>query len=105
MICTLDIINGFSLPIQLYAFSPISSLDKRIQNEAHTAFTFSNIKQAIIDEDIIMPLNGTFAGYKCAMILVNEMPIELIATTLSEREIWGDSIFKGDFLYSINYDV
>jgi hypothetical protein len=60
-------INGFSLPIQFYASSPNSSLDKRIQNEAHTAFTFSNIEQAIIDEDIIMPLNGTFAGYKYAM--------------------------------------
>ncbi|WP_282798692.1 hypothetical protein [Lactococcus lactis] len=96
---TLDIKNDLSLPVQLHAFGPSSSLDKIIQKEAHVAFKVTNIKEAIKDSKIIMPLYEPFSGYQCAMILVNNQPIELIETNLTEREIWGDGIFKDSILY------
>lgn len=29
-------------------------------------------------------------GYRCAMILVNDVLIELVETSLSEEQIWND---------------
>lgn len=37
------------------------------------------------------------------MIRVNDQPIELIETTLSETEIWGDGLFKDSILYPQNH--
>ncbi|GHU36310.1 hypothetical protein FACS1894193_08220 [Bacilli bacterium] len=99
---TLDIQNDFGLPVQLHAFGAASTLDEKIKTQAHVAFTCSDIAQAIAGEVVIMPLYEPFAGYRCAMILVNEQPIELIETTLSESEIWGDGMFKDSLLYSEN---
>ncbi|QAT50805.1 hypothetical protein EQM14_14095 [Caproiciproducens sp. NJN-50] len=40
-----------------------------------------------------------FAGCRCAMVLINNQLIELIETTLSESEIWGDGVFRDSILY------
>jgi len=96
---SLDQQNKLGIPIELHAFGPNSSLDSLIQTQTHVAFTTNDVKAAIADEQIIMPLYQPFAGYQTAMILVNGQPIELIETTLSEREIWGDGIFKDSILY------
>jgi hypothetical protein len=37
------------------------------------------------------------------MILVNRQPIKLIETRLTEKEIWGDGIFKDSLLYPNNH--
>lgn len=97
---SLDMKNDLSLPIELHAFGPASSLDPLIQKEPHVAFKVNNIDKALIDKKILMPLYQPFADYRCAMILVNEQPIELIETTLSESEIWGDGIYKDSILYN-----
>lgn len=97
---SLDMKNDLSLPIELHAFDPASSLDPLIQKEPHVAFKVNNIDKALIDKKILMPLYQPFADYRCAMILVNEQPIELIETTLSESEIWGDGIYKDSILYN-----
>ncbi|GAB2023564.1 hypothetical protein RyT2_26410 [Pseudolactococcus yaeyamensis] len=99
---TLDIQNDFGLPIQLHAFGEASTLDEKIRTQAHVAFTCSDIEQAIADEVVIMPLYEPFAGYRCAMIWVNQQSIELIETTLSEKQIWGDGLFKDRLLYPEN---
>lgn len=96
---SLDMKNDLSLPIELHAFGENSSLDKRIQENPHVAFKVDYIEAALLNEEIIMPLYEPFSGYRCAMIWVNEQPIELIETTLSEKEIWGDGIFKDSILY------
>ncbi len=83
-------------------FGEVSSLDEKIQTQAHVAFTCSDIEQAIAGEHVIMPLYEPFSGYRCAMIWVNQQPIEVIETTLSESEIWGDGIFKDSLLYPEN---
>lgn len=90
---SLDMKNSLSLPIELHAFGPNSSLDKRIQSNPHIAFKVDYMEAALENEEIIMPLYQPFSGYRCAMIWVNEQPIELIETQLSEEEIWGDGIF------------
>ena len=75
---TLDILNELSLPIQLHAFGEGSPLDYRIQQEAHVAFKVANIKEALANKEVIMPLYTPFSGYQCAMVLINSQPIELI---------------------------
>jgi len=99
---SLDKQNDLSIPIELHAFGPNSSLDDRIQRLPHVAFKVDDIDAALVGEEVIMPLYQPFAGYRCAMIWVNEQPIELIETTLSESAIWGDGIFKDSILYPNN---
>ena len=96
---TLDSLNDLSLPIQLHAFGDASELHEKIKTQTHVAFKVSDIVEALKDQEIIMPLYEPFSGYQCAMILVNRQPIELIETSLSEREIWGDGLFKDSKLY------
>ena len=100
---SLDEANPLTIPVELHAFGPKCTLDAHIQTEPHVAFTTDDIESALKNETIIMPLYQPFAGYQCAMILVNGQPIELIETTLSESEIWGDGIFKDSILYP-NHD-
>lgn len=97
---SLDMKNDLSLPIELHAFGENSSLDVRIQKEPHVAFKVNDIESALDGKEIVMPLYQPFAGYRCAMVIINKQLIELIETTLSESEIWGDGIFKDSILYS-----
>lgn len=96
---TLNRLNELSLPIQLHAFGEASELHEIIKQQSHVAFKVSNIREALKGQEIIMPLYEPFSGYQCAMILVNRQPIELIETSLLEREIWGDGLFKDSKLY------
>ncbi|MHB8061048.1 MAG: hypothetical protein ACYDG2_00225 [Ruminiclostridium sp.] len=96
---SLDMKNDLSIPIELHAFGKNSSLDVRIQKEPHVAFKVNDIVAALKGKEIIMPLYQPFAGYRCAMVIINEQLVELIETSLSEREIWGDGIFKDSILY------
>lgn len=96
---SLDMYNELSIPIELHAFGKNSPLDKRIQSYPHVAFKTNNIEQALKDKEIVMPLYQPFANYRCAMVMINHQLIELIETTLSEKEIWGDGIFKDSILY------
>lgn len=96
---SLDMKNGLSIPIELHAFGKNSSLHPRIQKEMHVAFKVENISLALENKEILMPLYQPFANYRCAMINLNDQLIELIETSLSESEIWGDGIFKDSILY------
>lgn len=96
---SLDNVNALSIPVQLHAFGPNSSLHHRIRTESHVAFKVDNIELAMQGFEVLMPLYQPFANYRCTMIVVNEQLIELIETSLSKREIWGDGIFKDSILY------
>lgn len=96
---SLDKQNDLMIPIELHAFGSKSSLDIRIQQEDHVAFKVDCIEKALLNEEIVMPLYQPFAEYRCAMIRINEQLIEVIETSLTEREIWGDGIFKDSLLY------
>lgn len=96
---SLDMKNDLLLPIELHAFGENSSLHVRIQTESHVAFKVNDIEAALQGKEIIMPLYQPFAGYRNSMIILNHQLIELIETSLSESEIWGDGIFKDSILY------
>ena len=96
---SLDMKNDLSIPIEPHAFGENSSLDARIQKETHIAFKVNDIEAALQGKEIVMSLYQPFAGYRCARVIVNRQLIELIETTLSESEIWGDGIFKDSILY------
>lgn len=96
---SLDKFNDLTIPIELHSFGPNSSLAKIIQTNSHVAFTVDNIDAALLNQEIIMEKYTPFKDYTCAMILINGQPVELIETTLSEKEIWGDRIFKDSSLY------
>ncbi|MFT8872622.1 MAG: hypothetical protein ABF868_10040 [Sporolactobacillus sp.] len=99
---SLDQHNALGLPIELHAFGPDCTLHELIQREPHVAFTTVDIERALVGETILMPLYQPFKDYRCAMVLVSGQPVELIETTLSESEIWGDGIFKDSLLYPEN---
>ncbi|MDR0617255.1 MAG: hypothetical protein LBG23_00500 [Endomicrobium sp.] len=42
-----------------------------------------------------MPLYEPLKGYRCAMILVNDVLIELGETSLSEKQIWNETLNNG----------
>ncbi|MBT9671197.1 hypothetical protein GPK34_04015 [Secundilactobacillus kimchicus] len=96
---SLDQQNDLTIPIELHAFGPNCSLDPLIQEQPHVAFTVDDIETALQGQEIIMSLYEPFKGYRCAMVLENGQPVELIETSLSEREIWGDGIFRNSVLY------
>ncbi len=84
--------------IQFHRFDEGSSLDKRIQNSMHIAFKTDDIEKYISNKEVIMPLYEPFKGYKVAMVLLDGIPIEIIETSLSEKEIWEDD-HSGSVLY------
>ncbi|SDT48960.1 hypothetical protein SAMN05444162_4549 [Paenibacillaceae bacterium GAS479] len=85
--------------IQHHRFEPNSPLNENIRNQIHIAFKTNNIKEALKDKEIIMPLYEPFDGYKCAMVLLDGVPIEIIETTLSEEQLWDKGNYKGGKLY------
>jgi hypothetical protein len=92
--------NDLGLHIQYHTFEEDSSLDERIRAKVHIAFKTDDIEEVIKDQEIVMPLYEPFKGYKCAMIMVNDMPIEIIETSLSEEQIWNDdSTLENGILY------
>jgi hypothetical protein len=53
-----------------------------------------------------MPLYEPFNAHKCAMTLVNNMLLEIIETSLSEKEIWNDEKFLNNgVLYEKNEET
>ncbi len=99
---SLDKRNELGIPIELHAFGPNTPLNPAIIHQTHVAFKVADIQSALKDQEIVMPLYQPFAGYQCAMIMLNQVPIELIETTLSEAEIWGDGPFHDSILYPEN---
>lgn len=97
---SLNVKNDVSLPIEWHAFGNNSSLDSRIQTEPHIAFKVNDIVAALKGQEIVMPLYEPFAGYRCAMIQVNGVLIEVIETSLPEEKIWHDEeTLKNGVLY------
>ncbi len=96
-----DAINDLGIHIEYHAFENGCPLDKRITSKEHIAFKVDNIEDELKGKEVLMPLYEPFKGYRCAMILVNDVLVELIETTLSEKEIWEDEeTLKNGVLYN-----
>ena len=78
--------------IQWHRFEEGCPLHPLIQTVPHVAFKVANLAEALSNTTIIMPAYFPFDNYQCAMIAVNGAPIELIETTLTEDELWSQSV-------------
>jgi hypothetical protein len=83
--------NDLRLRIEWHAFGSGCPLHEKIRKMPHVAFKTANLNAALLGKDILMPAYEPFERYRCAMILLNGMPIELIETSLSEEELWGEN--------------
>lgn len=52
---SLDKRNDLSIPIELHAFGPTSSLNTQVQQEDHVAFKVDDIEQVFLNEEMLMP--------------------------------------------------
>ena len=88
------------IKIEYHAFEPDSPLDVRLRTRPHIAFKTNDIESALKNQEIVMPLYEPFKGYRCAMIEVDGMLIELLETQFSEEQLWHDaSILNNGILY------
>jgi hypothetical protein len=85
--------------IQWHRFEEGCPLHPLIQSVPHVAFKVENLDQIIAGQTILMDPYCPFDGYRVAMIEVEGAPVELIETSLSEKEIWCDSLHKNSVLY------
>lgn len=77
--------------IQWHRFGKGCPLHPLIQTVPHIAFKVDSIDKAIEGKVILLEPYYPFANYRVAMIEVEGAPVELIETSLSEEQIWGDS--------------
>ena len=92
--------NFLGIKIEYHAFELDSPLDIRLRTRPHIAFKTNNIELALENQEIVMPLYEPFKGYRCAMIEVDGMLIELLETQFSEEQLWHDaSILNNGILY------
>jgi hypothetical protein len=100
---TVDGKNNLGIHIQFHAFDRGSSLDKRVQTNIHVAFKTADITKTLKGQELVFPVYEPFEGYRCAMIIVNNMLLEIIETNLSEERIWNsDETLRKGVLYKSN---
>ena len=80
--------DGFR--IQYHRFEPGSSLHSLIQSQPHVAFQVDNLAAAIEGETLLLGPYEPFPGFQVAMIEDDGIPIELIETSLSDDEVFGE---------------
>lgn len=96
-----EVKNPLGIKTEYHAFDSNSPLDILIQTQIHIAFKINDIEKKLIGQKIIMPLYEPFSGYRCTIIQINNTLIELIETSLSEKELWDDEeTLKNGILYA-----
>ena len=88
--------------IQWMRFTKESVIHPLIQSVAHVAFKVENIDEAIKGKKVILEPCFPLKGFKVAFIEVDGAPIELIETSLSEEEIWNDSLHEDSVVFPKN---
>ena len=76
--------------IQFHRFDPGSSLHPMIQSTPHVAFQVDDLEAAVADEHLLLGPYEPFRGFRVAIIEEEGVPIELIETTLSDDEVFGE---------------
>ncbi len=84
--------------IQWHRFAAGCPLQPIIQKLPHLAFKVDSIDKAIRNKVVLLEPYYPFDGYRVAIIEEDGLPVELIETTLSEKEIWSDS-HKNTLIY------
>ncbi|HEY3425391.1 MAG TPA: hypothetical protein VGL27_11385 [Negativicutes bacterium] len=77
--------------IQWHRFEEGCPLHPLLQTVPHVAFKVDSIDRAIEGKVVLLAPYYPFDGYRVTIIEVDGAPVELIETSLSEKQIWSDS--------------
>ena len=76
--------------IQFHRFESGSCLHPLIQSTPHVAFQVNDLEAAVADEHLLLGPYEPFSDFRVAIIEDEGVPIELIQTTLSDEEVFGE---------------
>jgi len=76
------------LRIQWHRFDETSSLDPLLRSIPHVALKVSDLERAIEGCVLLLGPYEPVPGYRVAIIQDGDVPIELVQTTLSDKELW-----------------
>ncbi|MAZ44516.1 MAG: hypothetical protein CMF48_05020 [Legionellales bacterium] len=85
--------------VQYHRFEEGCPLHPLLQTQPHVAFKVPNLDDAIEGEKILLEPYEPFAGFKVAVIQVEDSAIELIETNLPEDKIWDDKAHENSVIY------
>lgn len=74
--------------VQYHRFEDDSPLHPLLKTKTHVAFQVDCLNDAIEGKHVVLGPYEPFKGFKVAIIIEDEAPIELIETSLSEEEVW-----------------
>lgn len=86
------------LRMQWHRFEADSPLHPLLKTRPHVAFKVKSIDEAIRGKHVLLEPYFPFEKFRVAAIEENGAIIELIETSLSEGEIWGDHQHPGKVL-------
>lgn len=94
--------NPGKFRIQWHRYTETSPLHLLVRIVPHPAFKVANLQDAIEAEELLLGPYEPIDGYFVAMINDNGVPIELIQTDLTDREIWERARTGQGVLYREN---
>lgn len=74
---------------QFHRFGPNTSLHPLMAKYPHVGFKVNDIEKAVEGEKIIMDIYEPIPGFKVAMILDGEIPVEFVETNLTDEELYS----------------
>ena len=77
-----------SVRIQWHRFDEDSSLDPLIRTVPHVAFKVTDLEAAIAGYSLLLAPYEPIEGFRVAIIEDGGCPIELVETSLDDRELW-----------------
>ncbi len=90
--------------VQYHRFEKESSLPKLLKMMPHLAFKVNSIDTAIENKNVLVKPYFPFEGFRVAIIEDGGIPIELIETNLTNKEIWDSTNNKKSIIYPDNKD-
>jgi hypothetical protein len=77
-----------TIRVQWHRFEPDSSLHPLIRTVPHVALRVSDLDAAITGCNLLLPPYEPIPGFRAAIIEDAGCPIELVQTTLTDKELW-----------------
>lgn len=77
--------------VQWHRFEPGSPLHPLLQQGPHAAFKVSDLDRAVAGKNVILGPYEPIPGFRVAAIEDGGVAIELIQTSLTDKQIWGQA--------------
>lgn len=85
--------------VQYHRFEDGCPLHPLLQSKPHVAFKVDSIDEAIDGKHVLLAPYFPMKDFRVAVIEEHGAVIEFIETSLSEEEIWDDSLHQDSLLY------